>query len=534
MRYVVAGCLVLGLLLAVAKGASALPPRLLEPGDGALLRGRVTISVEADPRTESMLFEWSRDGGASWEVIAFDTDGSDGWSSAWETRPFSGIVELRAIDSTGEQSDIRVRIDNRRPTIFLRERPASFSPNGDTIRDRTNLQIAADEVVQLTLQVVGPSGLVVDTLLRDTSLRSRVPRGLKWDGLIYGGSGRGRDGTYTLRALATDRVGNHASASIAVTVDTRAPRLAWYSLSPARISRGPVQARLGIADRSHSLDVEATLYDPVGAPLRRLGAFRHRPGPSRLTLRPLGAERLTPGRYEIGFVARDSAGNTSSMVRRPFLVVHPVRAHVWSRFLQDGRRVALTFDDCVDGRAWESILDTLAAYAVQATFFCPGRFVLANPRLALRTVREGHAIGSHGWDHADFGSLSYDSALARLISDREVWWRLAKRSPLPFFRPPYGRYTASTVAACGEAGYAAVVLWDVDPFDWAAPGVDAIIERTVGPTRPGSIDLLHTVAQTAIALPAIIERLRLRGFELVSLPQLAAAGSPSSGYWPSY
>jgi peptidoglycan/xylan/chitin deacetylase (PgdA/CDA1 family) len=245
---------------------------------------------------------------------------------------------------------------------------------------------------------------------------------------------------------------------------------------------------------------------------------------------------LLPGAYRVALTATDEAGNRADRAAEtpPFMYTRTVRAHVWGRFADVGRSVALTFDDCYDAGGWAGVLDVLAAEHVQATFFCTGRAVLANPQLGLRTFREGHVVGSHGWDHADFSRLGFDSAYARLIDDRNVWWQLAHVVPMPFFRPPYGAYTPTTIAAAGAAGYSAVILWDVDPFDWKNPGVGTIVSRVVGATTPGAIDLMHTLPETAAALPTIIGDLRARGYRFLTLPELAALGTPTPGHWRDY
>ena len=89
---------------------------------------------------------------------------------------------------------------------------------------------------------------------------------------------------------------------------------------------------------------------------------------------------------------------------------------------------------------------------------------------------------------------------------------------------------ARTFAAVGRE----VVLWDVDPYDWKRPGVDAIVQRVVGATTPGAIDLMHTLPETAAALPTIIDDLRARGYGFATLPQLAALGTPTPGHWRDY
>jgi peptidoglycan/xylan/chitin deacetylase (PgdA/CDA1 family) len=308
----------------------------------------------------------------------------------------------------------------------------------------------------------------------------------------------------------------------------------WRSLSPHRTDRGPLRLRGRASDRSNVARVGVSLSDQTGNPVP---SGRLRPeAAARFSLRwpRNGHVSLRPGAYRIALRAVDELGNLGVSSQRTFLVDRPVRARVWGRFSGVGRRVALTFDDCNSPSAWTSILHTLRRYRIKATFFCPGQQVRASPLLARRTVAARHAIGSHGWDHANFASLSYGSARARLSYDREVWWHLARVSPTPYFRPPYGAYTASTMAAAGAEGYGAIVLWDVDPRDWTSPGTAAIIQRVVSHTHPGSIVLMHVLPQTAAGLPTIIRRLRAKRLKMLTLPELARLGSPSPGGWKSY
>ena len=522
----------------VASGPAAAPGPLsiVEPGNNAVLRGKVAITASESVLATLVRFEWSSDGTA-WNLIADDTDASDGFSAVWDTAGFSGRAIVRATDSEGNQAHVRVAIDNVAPALSLRE-PRAFSPNGDGSSDRAALRVSADEPVSLTLQLLGPRGLVVQNEARDLVVpRRRVERFL-WDGTIYDGAMRARDGLYIVRATALDRAGTRATASARVRLDTRAPRIAALGVTPQRPTGGRVLVRFSVSDADERIGVRPQLFDAYGDLVRALPERTLAPGPRAVAvpLRARDGSLLAPGSYRVGIEASAEAGNRSdpASAAEPFLFSHPVRARVWGRFEGVGRRVALTFDDCYDAGGWAGVLDVLAREHVQATFFCTGQAVLANPQLGLRTVREGHAIGSHGWDHADFALLSFDSSLARLLDDREVWWRLARVAPTPLFRPPYGAYTSTTVAAAGAAGYAAVVLWDVDPYDWRNPGVAAIVERIVGATTPGAIDLMHTLPETAAALPTIIDELRARGYGFGTLPQLAALGTPTPGHWQPY
>lgn len=68
------------------------------------------------------------------------------------------------------------------------------------------------------------------------------------------------------------------------------------------------------------------------------------------------------------------------------------------------------------------------------------------------------------------------------------------------------------------------VGWDVDTRDWTGLSAGSIRSRAVGPAQAGSIILMHdgggNRSQTVAALPGIINDLRRRGFELVTVTQV--------------
>jgi peptidoglycan-N-acetylglucosamine deacetylase len=198
-----------------------------------------------------------------------------------------------------------------------------------------------------------------------------------------------------------------------------------------------------------------------------------------------------------------------------------------------GRRVALTFDDCGDATAWRSILSTLRAHDLRATFFCPGSAVADHVTLARRVRADGDRLCNHSWSHADLTALSAAAIDHQLRLARNVLYGLTG-SRCPYVRPPYGSYDRRVLEIAGRLGYRRAVLWSVDPRDWQRPGAAVISSRVLAATGPGSIVLLHTLPQTAQALPSILRGLRSRRLTVVGLPTLLAIGTPSHGGWPRY
>jgi peptidoglycan-N-acetylglucosamine deacetylase len=204
-------------------------------------------------------------------------------------------------------------------------------------------------------------------------------------------------------------------------------------------------------------------------------------------------------------------------------------ARIWRRGDEASPRVAITVDDCDDPGAWAAILDVLHRRRAPATFFASGMRVEEHPELARRTAREGHGIGSHGFDHAHLTNRPPEDVRVRLERDARIWERLAGVSPRPDLRPPYGDWDRSTLAAAAGAGFRRLILWGVDPEDWRVPGPAEVVRRVLGAAGPGSIVVLHAVPDTARALEAILVGLRARALQPVTVAELLSGMSGASG-----
>ena len=230
-----------------------------------------------------------------------------------------------------------------------------------------------------------------------------------------------------------------------------------------------------------------------------------------------------------------AASLVSSSTGRSATITYPVYDH--ARVLgvvgHAGGEVALTFDDCSNANAWRSILDTLHARNVRASFFCIGEELRAHPRLARRVRSNGNLLCNHTWSHRDLTTLSAEGITRQIRRSRTALSSVAG-SRCRFFRPPYGAYNRSVLRIAGRLGYRWAALWNVDPRDWEEPGSAVIKARVLGRTRSGSIVLLHCLPQTAAALPGLIRSLRRRHLQPVGLSTVVRRGTPAAGGWPSY
>ena len=193
-----------------------------------------------------------------------------------------------------------------------------------------------------------------------------------------------------------------------------------------------------------------------------------------------------------------------------------------------GRVVALTFDDGdAHGDNLEAILDILEAEGVTASFFPTGYAVAQSPDTWRRVATEGYPIGNHSLTHPDMTTLDYDDVLYELTEWRRVVEEVIGEPTMPYARPPFGYFNRTMLRAATDAGYEAVVNWDVDTFDWR-DGTDLVVQRGIS-GEDGSIVLMHDEASSVEALPQIIASYKERGFTFVTIPELLAGARVITG-----
>jgi cellulose synthase/poly-beta-1,6-N-acetylglucosamine synthase-like glycosyltransferase/spore germination protein YaaH/peptidoglycan/xylan/chitin deacetylase (PgdA/CDA1 family) len=199
------------------------------------------------------------------------------------------------------------------------------------------------------------------------------------------------------------------------------------------------------------------------------------------------------------------------------------------------KKIALSFDDGPDRRWTPKILDILKEKKVPGIFFVIGDQANRAPDLLKREYNEGHEIGNHTWTHPAFDDISRTQVKWELnLTQRLIESTLGVKSLL--FRPPFGidhqpEY-AEEVAQLPypqELGYI-IVGQRIDPDDWRMTEdrhqrpAQEIADDVVRQAKNGNVVLLHDGggerAQTVAALPLIIDELRAKGYQFVSVSDL--------------
>ena len=193
------------------------------------------------------------------------------------------------------------------------------------------------------------------------------------------------------------------------------------------------------------------------------------------------------------------------------LVIPPVRA-------ESTKYVALTFDDGPSGRFTRRLLAGLEERQVQATFFLCGYRLEIYPELAKQIHDAGHEIGLHGYSHTDMATLSRKDLQKEIRDTRAL---LPAGCEATLLRPPGGSSTPQ-LEQIAEQEDLAILMWSVDPRDWAVHDAAAVEAAVISQVQDGDIILLHDLSHSSVdAALAIIDRLQKEDFQFVTVSQLA-------------
>jgi len=198
------------------------------------------------------------------------------------------------------------------------------------------------------------------------------------------------------------------------------------------------------------------------------------------------------------------------------------------------KKIAISFDDGPDSQWTPKILDVLKEKKAPGIFFVVGGEANKRPDILKREYAEGHEIGNHTFTHPKWDEISHTQIRWELnLTQRLIESTLGVKSIL--FRPPYGidhqpEYAeeVAQLPLAQEMGYL-IVGQRIDPDDWSLRGgkpipAKEIVDSVLRQADNGNIILLHDGGgdrtQTVAALPQIIDALREKGYQLVSVSDL--------------
>lgn len=189
-----------------------------------------------------------------------------------------------------------------------------------------------------------------------------------------------------------------------------------------------------------------------------------------------------------------------------------------------GLGYALTFDDGPHPLGTPAVMETLARFNAQATFFLVGEQVRRDRGLAAEIAAAGHGVGLHCDRHRNLLRLTPRQVREDIARAEEAITGATGR-PITVYRPPYGVANAAALRVARRAGWR-TLLWSHWGRDWAAKATpESIGELLTRGAGAGSVLLLHDAddysapgswRRTVAALPQVLETLASRGLEPVA------------------
>jgi len=185
------------------------------------------------------------------------------------------------------------------------------------------------------------------------------------------------------------------------------------------------------------------------------------------------------------------------------------------------KQVIFTFDGGSGEDSARAILDTLARFDIDSTFFLTGKFIELYPLLAKEMALD-HEVFNHTYSHPHLTQIT-DAEIYNEFSATENLLQLwSGKTTKPYFRPPYGERNQHVLDVAASQGYRSV-YWTVDALDWKeSEGMtgEQVKTRILDNLSAGTIYLMHigdTI--TGTILPELIPEIRKRGYSIVSLTQ---------------
>jgi peptidoglycan-N-acetylglucosamine deacetylase len=208
------------------------------------------------------------------------------------------------------------------------------------------------------------------------------------------------------------------------------------------------------------------------------------------------------------------------LVQTPKIIQSLFAKYHWKIHTEE-KVLYLTFDDGPIPQVTPQILDLLLHYKAKGTFFCVGENIEKYPEVFQRILKEGHALGSHTFNHLN-GWCRGDE---EYVKNAEKAAKIAKSH---LFRPPYGRMRISQARILSQKYR--IVMWDVlsGDFDVKNNPQDCF-RNVIENAGPGSIVVFHDSLKSENnvlkALPLVLDYFQMLGYRFEALSEKKFAQS---------
>ncbi len=200
---------------------------------------------------------------------------------------------------------------------------------------------------------------------------------------------------------------------------------------------------------------------------------------------------------------------------------------LWEMPKTDKKTIYLTFDDGPHPLITPKVLEILKRYDAKATFFCIGNNVKKYPETFELIKKEGHAVGSHTFNHEN-GWKTKTNAYIKSFNDAN---ELIHSN---LFRPPHGKLKRSELKKLKTLNFSnnyklytlnsklKIVAWTVIAYDWDhSLSHEDVYQNVIKNAGDGSIVTFHDSVKAynnmISALPRVLEYYKNQGFVFKAL-----------------
>jgi peptidoglycan/xylan/chitin deacetylase (PgdA/CDA1 family) len=233
--------------------------------------------------------------------------------------------------------------------------------------------------------------------------------------------------------------------------------------------------------------------------------------------------------------SEDCAGRDDALGTSRILTVDPStprlgRKHFPKTLPLEDKEVVLTFDDGPRPPTTGKILDALKHECVRATFFMVGEMAAGAPEMAKRVLAEGHTVAHHTYRHPLLNRMRPDAAMGEIdhgiaAVENALYGKTDGTAKTPFFRFPG---FASSPALLDRLTDRGIIVFGADFWasDWNRMRPEQelrLIMKRLSEAGGGILVMHDTKRNTAAMLPALLRRMKARGFKIVHVVPVAAA-----------
>lgn len=197
---------------------------------------------------------------------------------------------------------------------------------------------------------------------------------------------------------------------------------------------------------------------------------------------------------------------------------------------QDGKQVALTFDDGPNEPYTSRLAALLEQRGVRATFFQVGQAVARYPDTTRALVAAGHVVGNHSYTHRLHRCVTSAAIDDEIRRTQDVLAETVGHRPR-LFRPPWLARTPATFRVVRRHGLTAVSGTFCHPLEVAGWPSKRIAACATARTAPGRLLIFHDGyngehadrSRTLDAVARVIDTLGERGWSFTTVDAVLAA-----------